>query len=96
MTDIRTIRILVEGRVQGVGFRAFVGREAKARGIGGVARNLGDGRVEIVAQGDPNALAALSDACGRGPIGARVSRLEIGESGAARTDYHAFRIEPDA
>lgn len=94
--DVRTIRILVDGCVQGVGFRAFVLREARARGVGGFARNLRDGRVEVVAQGDPNALAALAEACGRGPIGSRVARVDIGEAQSAPGDYHAFRIETDA
>ena len=71
--DVKTVRVLVEGRVQGVGFRYFVAREAERRAIGGFVRNLAAGRVELIAQGDPDAVAALCEACGRGPHGARVT-----------------------
>jgi acylphosphatase len=77
MTDMRAIRLIVEGRVQGVGFRAFVGREAGVWGVDGFARNLRDGRVEIFAQGDPDALAMFSEACRRGPSAASVARLNV-------------------
>ena len=92
--DVRTLRIMVEGRVQGVGFRYFVAREAERRAIGGFARNLGDGRVEIVAQGDGDALAALCEACGRGPRGSQVMRVDITDA-APGTHYNTFDIQRD-
>lgn len=92
--DNRTVRLIIEGRVQGVGFRYFVAGEAQRRAIGGWARNLRDGRVEVLAQGDPDAVAALCEACGRGPHGAQVARLDVRDV-PAETDYRAFEIRRD-
>lgn len=63
---------LVEGRVQGVGYRYFVRREAERLGLVGYARNLPDGRVEVVAEGDPADLARLESALSVGPRQAEV------------------------
>lgn len=65
-------RWLVSGRVQGVGYRAFVGRAGGSLGLQGVARNLPDGRVEIVARGARHAMDRLESALNRGPRYARV------------------------
>jgi len=62
--------------VQGVGFRWFVWREAERLGLGGFARNLRDGTVEVVSQGPDEALDRLEQALRRGPSGARVDALE--------------------
>ena len=78
-----TTRFLVSGVVQGVGFRWFVARHARALGLGGYAQNLPDGRVEVVASGgEPTALTRLEELlrCGAGP-------LESGSAGAARTTW---------
>ncbi len=69
-------RFLVSGRVQGVGFRWFVMREAHRLGLHGFARNLRDGSVEVVASGTAAALQALEHALGRGPAMAQVERVE--------------------
>lgn len=69
-------RFLVAGRVQGVGFRAATRVEALALGLAGQARNLADGRVEVIAEGPAPALDALQDWLRRGPRSARVDRLE--------------------
>ena len=72
-----TARFLVAGQVQGVGFRWFVARHARALGLAGYARNLADGRVEVVANGDEAALAAARDAAQRrGPANAHVTGVE--------------------
>ena len=72
-----TTRFLVSGMVQGVGFRWFVARHARALGLGGYARNLADGRVEVVASGSgPEELARLEQLLREGPAHARVERLE--------------------
>jgi acylphosphatase len=73
-------RWIVRGVVQGVGFRWFVLREADRLGLGGFARNLRDGTVEVVSQGPEKALEALERALTQGPPGARVeavNRLEV-------------------
>ncbi|MGA9422988.1 MAG: acylphosphatase [Rhodanobacteraceae bacterium] len=75
-------RFLVSGYVQGVYFRASTRTEALRLGIGGHARNLTDGRVEIIASGDAAALAALQTWLAHGPAHARVesvSREELPE-----------------
>jgi len=65
----------VHGRVQGVGFRAFVEYEAMSRGVGGWVRNRRDGSVEAVFIGEADTVAALIEACRKGPLGARVEVL---------------------
>lgn len=68
--------IFVSGHVQGVWYRGSCARQATALGISGWARNLPDGRVEVVAEGEPAALAALERWCGQGPPAAHVERVE--------------------
>lgn len=65
-------QFIVRGRVQGVGFRWFVIDTAERLGVSGWTRNLPDGRVEIVAQGESDALEQLASALGEGPRAARV------------------------
>ena len=74
--ETRALRALVRGRVQGVGFRFFVRREAERLGLGGYARNLPDGGVEVVAVGSAASLERLVQRLGQGPPGARVESVE--------------------
>ena len=75
--NTRVIRhVMVRGRVQGVGYRAFVEHEAILRGIEGWVRNRRDGSVEAVFAGDADIVAAMIEACRRGPMGARVDALD--------------------
>lgn len=67
----------VSGRVQGVAFRATTRDEARRLGLTGWVRNLDDGRVELVAQGDTDALDALERWCHRGPPAARVATVLV-------------------
>ena len=72
-----TRRYVVAGLVQGVGFRWFVARHARGLGLAGYARNLADGRVEVVAAGsDEAALARLEALVRAGPAHARVDGVE--------------------
>ena len=68
--------IVVRGRVQGVGFRAFVEHEALKRGIEGWVRNRRDGSVEAVLAGAQEIVDAMIEACRRGPSGGRVDALD--------------------
>lgn len=68
---------LVSGRVQGVGFRWFVHREASEIGLRGWVKNTDDGHVEVVAAGDEAQLADLERAIKRGSKGSRVDRLQM-------------------
>lgn len=70
-------RCLVSGLVQGVFYRASTAQRAKALGITGHARNLADGRVEVLAYGDEAAVAELCDWLRQGPPAARVAAVEI-------------------
>jgi acylphosphatase len=82
--EIRGARLLVSGRVQGVGFRYFVTQAAEGFGVSGYARNLPDGDVEVVAEGPPHALDALEEVLRTGPRAARVERVvreDVGPSG---------------
>ncbi|MEM1022598.1 MAG: acylphosphatase [Myxococcota bacterium] len=65
----------VEGRVQGVGFRAFVQRAAVERRLSGWVRNLADGRVQAQVTGDPKALVEMERLLHQGPTGARVESV---------------------
>jgi acylphosphatase len=67
----------VSGRVQGVGFRYFVTRCARAAGIAGYVRNLRDGRVEFRLQGDADAVDTVLAQIRRGPAHARVDDVEL-------------------
>ena len=70
-------RFLVSGMVQGVGFRWFVARHARTLGLVGFARNLPDGRVEVVASGgEASALGRLEQLLRAGPAHARVEGVE--------------------
>ncbi|MEK6815523.1 MAG: acylphosphatase [Nitrospirota bacterium] len=70
-------RIFVEGSVQGVFFRDGARRAAQSLGVRGWVRNLRDGRVEVLAEGDPPAVGKLIDWCRAGPPAARVERVEV-------------------
>jgi acylphosphatase len=75
--DITTLRIRIEGTVQGVGFRAFVLREANARHLIGWVRNRMDGSLEALASGPTKEVESLISSCTRGPRGARVSHIDL-------------------
>ncbi len=69
-------RFLVDGKVQGVWFRASTREQALALGLTGFAKNLDDGRVEVLAVGDAGAIDVLADWLRHGPPLARVDRVE--------------------
>jgi acylphosphatase len=76
-------RVVVHGRVQGVGFRYAVARRAQARGLAGWVSNRPDGTVEAVFEGDPDAVESLARFCSQGPPGAVVDDVEVVEEAAA-------------
>ncbi len=75
-------RAVVQGRVQGVGFRFFAERAARELGVRGWVRNLPDGSVEAVAEGDDEALATFIERLQRGPLSSRVDRVDVAEAPA--------------
>jgi acylphosphatase len=74
-------RVVVRGRVQGVGFRAFVEDEARQRRIAGWVRNRRDGSVEAVFAGSLEEVERITAAVRRGPPGARVDAVEVCQAG---------------
>jgi acylphosphatase len=76
MGDTIIRHVAVKGRVQGVGYRAFVEREALAVGLEGWVRNCFDGSVEAVFTGPPNIVEKMIATCRRGPYAARVDALD--------------------
>jgi acylphosphatase len=85
-------RFLVRGRVQGVGFRWFVEREAHILGIAGWVRNNADGSVEVLAQGTRDQISGLRSRLGQGPRAARVDGVEESEVPPVSA-LSSFRIE---
>jgi len=73
-------RFVVRGRVQGVGFRWFVEREAAILQVAGWVRNNSDGTVEVLAQGTRDQLAGLRSRLQEGPRAARVDDVEVSEA----------------
>jgi acylphosphatase len=88
-------RFFVSGRVQGVGFRFFAERTAAKLGVGGYARNLYDGRVEVYAIAPGEQMDALKDALQRGPRFAAVDRLEERDAEILPEYANVFTIERD-
>ena len=86
-------RYVVAGRVQGVGYRFFAQNAAARDGISGNVRNLDDGRVEVVAEGDVEAIARFERSLRQGPIGARVDDVLV-DLQPASGRFPDFRILP--
>jgi acylphosphatase len=89
---IEAKRYIVRGRVQGVGFRWFVEREAHILGMSGWVRNNHDGSVEVLAQGTREQLSGLHSRLREGPRAARVDAVEVSEASPA-AGLSSFRIE---
>ncbi|MFY9558618.1 MAG: acylphosphatase [Terriglobales bacterium] len=85
-------RFRIRGRVQGVGFRWFVEREALILGIAGWVRNNSDGTVEVLAQGTRDQLIGLRSRLQEGPRAARVDDVEESEAPPIK-ELNSFRIE---
>lgn len=88
---IKRAHIYVSGRVQGVFFRAFVEKEANSLGLNGIVRNLLDGRVEIIAEGEKEKLEVFYKYIKKGPDLARVNNVEISLE-ETRGEFKDFRI----
>jgi acylphosphatase len=91
MTNLQTRRYVVGGRVQGVGFRWFVEREAAQIGITGWVRNCQNGDVEVMATGNREQLRSLREKLQQGPRASRVD--QVSESDAPFLEAQSFRIE---
>lgn len=90
--------VTVRGKVQGVGFRAFVEHQAVLRGLAGWVRNCRDGSVEAVFAGPTKSVLGMIVCCGVGPPGARVDALDQRDGSDdelnARTPGNLFSVRP--
>lgn len=73
----RSVHIIIQGRVQGVGYRAWTARRARGLGLVGWVRNRADGSVEAVLQGDAHVVERMLADCRTGPPGALVSEVTV-------------------
>jgi len=78
---MRSARLVIAGRVQGVGYRAWAMHLAVRLGLRGWVRNRADGTVEGLVVGEEDAVAAMIEACWHGPPAARVSEVTVGDGG---------------
>lgn len=88
------VKLVISGRVQGVGYRYWLAGEARRSGIDGWARNTAGGNVEAVLSGEAGAVDALAGQCRRGPPAAIVDAIET--EAAEQPDWTGFRILADA
>ncbi|MEX2600976.1 MAG: acylphosphatase [Balneolaceae bacterium] len=88
--------IFITGRVQGVGFRHFARLTARELGIKGWVRNRKDGRVEAVAEGDPENLEQFLARLREGPMPARVERVETMPAEGDGAPFRSFDQKPTA
>ncbi len=91
MAEKVRVHVLIEGRVQGVFFRAATRDEARARGLSGWVRNLADGRVEAVFEGDKPVVENMLVWCRKGPPYAYVDQVEE-EWQPCQGDLTDFRV----
>ena len=74
---MKTAKIYIQGRVQGIFFRAFVEKEAKDLKLKGFTRNLEDGRIEVVVEGEDNNVNKMIEKCKVGPRHSEVRGVEV-------------------
>ncbi len=88
-----TKRLTIEGLVQGVGFRYFLQRKARALGVTGWVRNRVDGGVEAVIQGNPEAVEALITLARSGPSSAKVTNVSVCDADGRFTGFDQLPTE---
>jgi acylphosphatase len=86
------VELRIIGQVQGVFYRASARAQARALGLTGYARNLDDGAVEVVAEGDEESLEQFVVWCHIGPPAARVTRVEVARA-AATGEFAGFDVD---
>jgi len=91
----KTCHYIVYGRVQGVAFRYYTRTQAELLGLRGTVANRTDGTVEVFAQGEEESLALFEDYLGRGPVMARVDKVERNEL-PGNDFFPGFRVLPDS
>jgi acylphosphatase len=87
----KRVRVLIDGRVQGVCFRMETRRAAEERGVEGWVRSLPNGKVEAVFEGEDAKVQSMLQWCETGPPLARVNRVEV-ENETPADEFEGFRI----
>jgi len=90
----KCVRVSISGRVQGVGYRAWMAKRAVDLDLRGWVRNCSDGRVEAVLLGPADTIDAMIELCRRGPRLSSVTNVEI--SPVANEDWPDFSVRPTA
>jgi acylphosphatase len=90
----KAVQVVIRGRVQGVGFRAWVQHQAELHGLSGWVRNRADGTVEAVFSGPADLVDVMLKACESGPRGARVEQVERSSLAIPANDSSGFQIRP--
>ena len=91
-TDIKNVRVLISGRVQGVCFRACTRDQAQRLNLSGWVRNLSDGRVEALFEGPSEVIDQMLEWCKAGAPSSSVSDIEVFEEEASTANGGAFEI----
>jgi acylphosphatase len=89
----KTVRVIISGRVQGVGFRDWIERQARQAGLSGYVRNRREGTVELVIAGSEAQVAAMLEQCRKGPRLAAVKELEVLPEEWAGEDFSILPTE---
>jgi len=96
MSKTRTVQLTIQGRVQGVGYRAWTVKTAQKLGLAGWVRNLASGEVEVLAHGTTAAVQSLIDACHKGPTFAHVKAVAVSEAESPADSPKGFAQRPSA
>ena len=88
--DRRTVSVRIEGRVQGVFYRAWTEQTARGLGLDGTVRNMGDGSVEATFSGPPGVVAEMLRRCADGPKNAQVTTVTVVQEGGSMAP--GFRV----
>ena len=89
----KTCHLRISGRVQGVGFRAYMQYKAKSHGVAGWVRNRSDGTVEAVLHGEAEAVQAVIESAHRGPRTARVTDVQMSDAEGAYEEFEQRATE---
>ena len=86
----KSIRLYINGTVQGVFFRMFIKENAERYNVKGFTRNLEDGRIEVFLEGDANAVNKMIELCKKGPRHAQIRKVEIKQE--RFQDFKVFKV----
>ena len=86
----KSVRLYIDGNVQGVFFRGFVKENAERHNVKGFVRNLEDGRVEVFLEGDVDSVNKMIEICKKGPKHSQIRNIEIKEE--RFQDFRVFKV----